>query len=103
LGGQLIERHTDELDEHNLDHGTKATGCRAYGGAHETHLRDRRVDDPIGTELLQKAVRAFERAPRDSDIFAEEDYRLVFGKRIVKRLENGLPHTKISQENLLGD
>src|SRR6266550_1532560 len=60
LGGRvhdLVEGEQGEVERHHLDHGPEPRHGGADADASESGLRDRRVDHPLGTEVLQESLR----------------------------------------------
>ena len=53
---QLIHRQGDKVDEHDLDNGSEAGGCRADGETHDGGFADRCVDHAVGAEALRRVL-----------------------------------------------
>ena len=79
LGDDLIERDTEELREHDLDHRAEPARRCADRRTEDRGLRDRRVPHPIAPEFFEQPGRDLEDAPGVRNVFAEEDYRRVRG------------------------
>ena len=84
LVDELIERERDEVDEHDLDDGSKP----ALGGADrdtaDGALADRRVEHPVASELLGEAGGGQVGAAL-GDVLAEHDHPIVLTHRLRER------------------
>ena len=89
-GDDHVERARDEVGELELDDRALAHPGRAEGGADESLLGDRRVDDALVAELLEEPLRDAERAAEVADVLAEQEDALVLGEGIV-RARRGSP------------
>ena len=69
----LIERAHDEVGELEFDDRTQPFDRRGAGGADEAALRNRRIDDALGSEFVEKAARDLERSAEHRDVLAEQD------------------------------
>ena len=97
LGGdrdEVVPGARDEVRELHLRHGAHAHQRRARRAGDDRGLRERRVDDAPGPELLLEAVRHLERAAVDADVLAEDEYAWVeaelLPEPVADRLEVGL-------------
>ena len=74
----LIEREQAEVDRHHLDDRPHAAERRADAGADERRLRERRVADALGAELVEQPLADRVRAAVAPDVLAhQEDARIV--------------------------
>jgi hypothetical protein len=73
----LIERQQREVERHHLHDRPQADHGRADAHAGEARLRDRRVDDALGAELLQKALRHLVGALVEPDLLADDEHARV--------------------------
>ena len=104
LGGlieDLVEAIGNEACPHDVDHGPKAGHSCPDGRAHEAGLGDRGVADPLGTELLDQALRDAERSAHGAlqrrsesgpagDVLTEDDDAGIGSHGLGKRFVNGL-------------
>src|SRR5262249_25887601 len=70
----LVKRTRYEIDELELDYRAESGGRRRARRAYKTRLGDRRIDDALWSELLQKTLSDLERAAEGSDVFAEQQH-----------------------------
>ena len=68
-----VERTRDEVGELVLDNRAQTDERRARCQAREPGFRDRRVDHPPRSELLQEALRHLEGAAELTDVFADQE------------------------------
>ena len=68
-----VERARDEVGELVLDDRAQTDERRARCQAREPGFRDRRVDHPPRSELLQEALRHLEGAAELADVFADQE------------------------------
>ena len=74
----LVERQQAEVDGHDFDDRPHAAHRRADSSADEGRLRQRRVADALGAELLEQSLAHREAAAVSADIFAhQEDARVA--------------------------
>src|SRR5439155_20011368 len=78
----------EEVAEHDLDDRPEAGDSRPERSAGERQLRDRRVEDAVGSILVVEAGRRREHAPSDGDVFTEKDHTLVGGELLVEGVAN---------------
>src|SRR5881409_2653994 len=80
LGGlvdHLIHRQRDEVAEHHVDDRAHARHRGADADAGVARLGDRRVDDPLGAELLDEPREGLERMAGLGHVFADEEHARV--------------------------
>ena len=94
LGGlveELVERHADEVDEHELGNGTQASGGGAGGAADDRAFADRGVPDAFLAELIEEALGHAEAAAELANVLADDEDVLVpfhlLTHRVVERLQ----------------
>ena len=74
----LVEGQQAEVDRHDLDDRPHAAERGADAGADERGLRERRVADALGPELLEQPVAHREGATVAADVLAhQEDARIA--------------------------
>ena len=90
---QLVDRLHCEIEGHELDDGTQATKRRADTDARETRFRDRRVDHPLGTKLLEQALADLVGALIFRDLLTHQEDALVaphlLGHGVAQGLADG--------------
>ncbi len=69
----LVESAADEIHKLELGYRAHAGERGAEGCAYDGGFRDRHVDDALGTEAVDEAVRDFESAAVDADVLAETE------------------------------
>src|SRR5438552_12192710 len=69
----LVQGEQREVEGHHLDHGTQPHHGRADADAGEARLRDRRVDDPLGPELLEQTLGDLVGALVEADLLADDE------------------------------
>jgi hypothetical protein len=69
---------------------------RAHGDAHEAGLGNRRVDDAVRAEFLDKARKNLEGRASLGDVLAEDEDRLVAPHLLGERLVDGLGQGDLS-------
>ena len=77
LVGDEVPAHREEVREHDLGDGPQPRHRRSHGGAEDGLLGDRRVDDPVGSELLEQPGGGLEDAPGPAHVLTEEHDGLV--------------------------
>ena len=83
--GDLVERDTEEVHEHELRDRAHARERGAQRRADDRRLGDRRVAHTIGAVLGGQPERDLEHAAgRIGDVFAEQDDPIVAGERAVE-------------------
>jgi len=76
-GDQVVPRARDEVGELHLGDRAHAHDRRAGAAADDRRLRERRVDDAPGPELLLEPERDLEGAAVDADVLADHEHALV--------------------------
>src|SRR5207248_6049855 len=88
----LIESRKDEIAELDLGNGPQPVHRHADGGADDPGLRERRVDDAIGAELLDQSDRSAKDAAELAHVFAQHDHARIAAhldlQRVVDRLDD---------------
>ena len=79
----LVEREQAEVDGHDLDDRAHPAERGADAGADEGRLRQRRVADPLGAELLEQAQAHGEAAAVAADVLAHQEHPLVAVQRLA--------------------
>ena len=79
----LVERQQAEVDRHDLDDRAHPAERGADAGADEGRLRQRRVADPLGAELLEQALAHGEAAAVAADVLAHQEDALVARQRLA--------------------
>jgi hypothetical protein len=97
LVDHLIHHQCQEVAEHDVHDGAHAGHRRADGQPGEPRLGNRRVDDALGAELLDKPLDHLEGRARFGDILAEQhDARIaphLFGQGLADRVaESDFPN-----------
>ena len=69
----LIKSAADEVHELEFRHGTHAGKRRAKRRAHNGRLGDGRIDHALRAKVVDKAVRDFERAAVNTDVFTDTE------------------------------
>ena len=90
LVDHLVHGQSDEVSEHDVDHGTHSRHGCAHGEAGEACFRNRRIEHAVFAELLQQARENFERSPRLRHILAHDADSLIAAHLLGQRLTNGL-------------
>ncbi len=89
---ELVQGEREEVDEHDLQHRPLARLGRADRDAADRRLADRRVDHPLGAELLGQAGGHRVRTAL-GDVLADHEHVVVgphrLGERPVERLDEG--------------
>ncbi len=85
-----------EVHGHDLDDGAHAGHRGSDPGAHERRLRERRVADPVGAELVQKPFADAEAAAVPADVLSHEEHPVVLSHGLADRLPHGLPVRQVS-------
>ena len=67
-----------------LDDRPHAAERRADAGADERRLRQRRVADPLGAELLEQSLAHGEAAAVAADVLAHQEHALVAQQRLAQ-------------------
>ena len=86
----LVEGEQAEVDRHDLDDGAHPAQRGADAGSDEGRLRQRRVADPLGPELLEQAQADRVAAAVAPDVLAHEEDSVVAGQRFAERLAHRL-------------
>ena len=73
----LVEREQAEVDGHDLDDRPHPAERGADAGADERRLRQRRVADALGTELVEQALAHREAAAVAADVLAHQEHAVV--------------------------
>ena len=77
LRDELIEGGEDKTVELDLGDHTVAAHRQSHGGADDSRFRQRRVDDPVGSELRLEALRDAEHTTEFPDVLAgDQDLRI---------------------------
>src|SRR5215813_2204802 len=86
----LIERQQREVERHHLDHRPQADhgGTDAHAG--EARFGDRRVDDALGAELFEEALRHLVGALVETDFLADHEDVGVAAHLLAQREVQGL-------------
>ena len=90
LVDDLVVGRVDVVGELDLGDRAEAVHRRADGHPGDAQLGQRRVDDPVGAELLLEAVGGAEDAAVHADVLAEHDHARVALHLFVERLVDGL-------------
>ena len=69
----LIKSAADEVHELKFSHGTQAGKRRAKRRAHDGRLGDGRIDHALRAKVVDKAVRHFERAAVNANVFTDTE------------------------------
>src|SRR5688500_2935648 len=77
LVDDLLEGRRAEVRELHLGDRTQPADRGPDRDPHDRRLRERRVDDPSGPELVDEALAHAEHAAARADVFAEQDVSLV--------------------------
>src|SRR5207245_11291251 len=77
LADHLIHRQRDEVAEHHVADRAHARHRGADADAGVARLGDRRVDDPLGAELLDEPREGLERVAGLGHVFADEEHARV--------------------------
>src|SRR5439155_15114545 len=99
LGGlidHLIHRQRDEVAEHHVDDRTHARHRGADADAGVARLGDRRVDDPLGAELLDEPREGLERVAGLGHVFADEEHARVAPHHLRDRFLDRLSVRQLS-------
>jgi hypothetical protein len=85
----LVVRDKGEVDGHHLDDRPQAEHRRPDGGADDDLLRDRSVDDALGTEPVQQPFGDAICATEHADVLTDQEHGVVafhlFGQRFAQR------------------
>ena len=73
----LLETGTDEIHEHDLDDWPVPRHCQSHAHAGEGHLSDRRIPDPILTELINQPIGRAEYAAVRGDVLPQNKHTLI--------------------------
>src|SRR5687768_13887130 len=69
----LIKSAGNEIGKLHFSYGTHPHQCRANGSAHNSRLRNRRIDDAPLTEFFEHAGGDFEGASVDAYVFTQDE------------------------------
>jgi hypothetical protein len=86
----LVHRHQDEVDRHDLDHRPQAHHGGADAGADEPLFRDRGLAHAHGAVLLPQAGRDLVGALEPADLLAHQEHVGVALELLVERLAQRL-------------
>ena len=81
----LVEGEQAEVHRHDLDDGPHSADGGADARTDECRLRQRRVADALGTELVEQALAHGEAAAVPADVLAHEEHPLVGEERLAQR------------------
>ena len=79
-----VLRDEDEVDRHDLDHGTEAEHRRADAGPDEAFLRDRGLAHALGPVLRPQPRGDLVRALEAADLLAHQEHALVAFELLVE-------------------
>src|SRR6266700_3582552 len=82
----LVQRQQAEVDGHDLHDGPHTAQGGADSGTDEGRLRQRRVADALGAELLQQALADPEAPAVAADVLAHQEHAPVALQRLAQRL-----------------
>ena len=85
----LIERQQAEVDRHHLDDRPHAAERGADAGADERRLRERRVANPLGSELGEQSLAHGVRSAVLPDVLAHQEDARILRERFPERGPNG--------------
>ena len=74
-----------EIAEHDLDDRSHPSHCHSESDPDEAVLADRRVADPLATELLREALVRLEHAAGRRDVLADQDDRRIRIQLVFER------------------
>jgi hypothetical protein len=86
----LVERQQAEVDGHHLHNGTHSTDRSADARADKRRLAQRRVANPIFSELLEQTFANGVGTSVTAYIFTHEKHAWVFPKERLERGSNGV-------------
>src|SRR5437016_62538 len=88
LVDELIHRRRQELAEAHLDDWPASKERSAYRGPHHRRFRDRRLENPLRSELFVQALGALHRSPEASDVLANQEHARVAAHLERDRLDD---------------
>ena len=101
---ELVEAAGDEVGELHLADRPQPLDRGADRGADDRVLGQRRVEHPLGAELLHEAVGDLERAAEGADVLAEAEHGLVAAHLLAKTVGDRLQVCHLGhQAALLGE
>jgi hypothetical protein len=96
LVDDLLERERQEVLVHDLDDRAHALHGRADTRAHDRHLRDGRIADALGAELIEEALRDAHGAAHLGDVLAHDENVVVLAHRARERIADGFAIRQLS-------